>query len=641
MSNNSKCGSCGTPTEPTPAATAEFIPTVTQTTDDCGACAQTHTYEKDCSSSCPAPTEMPTPTCPTSDSSCCGRDLFAKTASVFTYPASGQSSQVKITNVKLTEGQPLSSEKYGVLYVFSILDEASGVYELENRGDTDESLVGKQVPCGTEFWTEASGLGSSSSSSSCTELTKDFRIPAVGLTAVAEVSSLAEFQVSSPAIIRLKANSAIAYRYTVISTSGVNQLELRNDGQGGPVGTFLSADQDTDGLNDWCVEALEGGSLCEQASDSSGLDYVLGCDGSVTPLKIEGTTDKHVLAWDQASGQWKLFLLPDVQACVNLLTCFQVVPQVGCKPTPAIVTTSDDQLLLDRATEALLSPNANPLVTVCGDDFQLDLGASSVGNIVLIPSFDPASAQSYDENCQICVPPDCCSQCDPQIEPPIDGYTFTGKFIGGSMELPTGIMAAAGNQEYKFRVVWDPASAQLLVNQYDSSTNAYIQSYNSAGAVFVPSTSADDLRLDIAEYCNDTPCPLLLTHGVDTTFDFLGLNADAEVSFNYHSLIEVFDCADLVTPLSATQHQIVQPIRGATRTSLSSTGEDRFWGVPTPANKSFSASSGESERSIAVLPGQCFRATAELTLLVYVDTTINNATFINFNSNIRVASQII
>ena len=656
MANNSKsgCSTCGTPVSEEAVATAEFMPTITQNVNSCGTCEQTVTHYPTCntcqkpSNSCGCETACPTSVMPTiippkSDCPEGSKDLFAEIGSTFTYPDSGQASQVTITNVKLTEGQPLSSEKYGTLYVFSILDEANGVYELENRGDTDPTLVGKQVPCGTHFWTGGSGSGTVINNLTCTELTKDFLIPAVGASNVAEVSSLADFQISAPAVIRLKSNSAVAYRYTVLNTIGTNQVELRNDGQGGPVGTYITADQDCDGVNDWCVEPLEGGSICEQAANSTGLPFLLGCDGGTIPLKLEGQTDKQVPAWDAAQGQWTPFLLPDVQACVNLVTCFQVAPWATCQPVPVFITTSDDQLLLDRAAEALLSPNADPLITICGDEFRIILAGSSVGNIQIVPTSSPAAVISYDENCQICVPADCCDQCNPQVEPPVQDYTFTGKFVGGSMILPSGILAPIGLQEYKFRIVWD--GAQLLTNQYNAGIpgSPYLTTYDGAGANLGSIPANDDLRLDVVQYCNEGSCPLLLTHGIDTTFDIIGMNDNLLVSLNYHTFMATYPCDNVVpgNEIRQTQHQIVRPFRGPTRTSLTSVGPDRDWGVPTPATKTFAGTSGESERSIEVFPQQCLVATAELTVLMYVDALVPNDLVINFNSNIRLLQEII
>lgn len=645
MSNKkSTCASCGDSISGS-IATGEFLPTLEQTVSKCGKCSKVHTYtpkNTSCISDCLSYNEMPTIVPPRATACGTRTDLFARVDKSFSYPAAGSAVEVQITNVALTEGQPLTSEKYGTLYVFAILDEKCGVYELENRGDTDVDLVGKQVPAGVEFWTGSGGTGSIPSSSSCTELTKDFRIPAVGLTGVAEVSSLAEFQANSPAIIRLKANTAIAYRFTVVSTIGTSQVELRNDGQGGPVGTYITADSDCDGSLDWCIEPLEGGSICEQASVATGLPFILGCDGGTGVLKIAGNTDKQVLAWDDEQDHFALFQIPDLAACVNLTSCFQVAPWAGCAAIPVYITTSDDQLLLDRAEAALLSGFADPRVTICGDDFSVDVEASSVGSIVILPTFNPVAVKMYDENCQVCVPPDCCFQCNPQVEPPVEDYTFSGKFVGGAPKLPAGILAVQGSNEYKFRIVTDPVLNALATNQYNSANNAYMQTYNTNGAVYVPSTPADSLVLDRVQYCNDGPCPLLITHGVDLTLDVLGMIANLEFSFNLRSLVTVYNCNDIDgTQIRPTQHQILFPFKGPTRTSTTSLGADRSWGVGTPATKTFSAQSGEAERSIEVYPGECFVAITELTLLVYVGTTVPNEIAIALNSNIRVRSQII
>lgn len=581
-----------------------------------------------------------TPTCPTAVP-----DLFARVESSFVFPDEGESVEVVIKNVKLTEQQVLTSEKYGTLTVFSILDHDNGVYDLINNGESENTdLVGKRVPCGTDYF-PAGGGSVIASSTNCTELTKDFRIPEVGLTAVAEVSSLAGFEPNGAAIIRLKSNSSIAYRYVVVSTSGTNSITLRNDGQGGAAGTWLTADADCDAVNDWCVEGLEDGSICDRAVESNGLPYILGCDGS-SVVKLTGTTDKQVPAWDAEQEKYTNFLIPDLQSCVDLAACFQVAPWAGCAPIPVYITTSDDQLLIDRATEALLSSNADPIVTICGDDFRLILGSSVVGSIVVIPTFNPVDVVSYDENCQVCVPVSCCDQCNPQVEPPVEDYTFTGKFVGGSLALPTDIFGIVG--EYKFKIVVRPDTQELVTVQYDSATNALIQVYDIAGNVVVPAGDPTLFSLDDVSYCNDGPCPLLLTHGLDTTLDMEGNTADMYNSFNYHSFVASYPC-DAVgvsgSEIQQTQHQIIMPYNGETVLSTTSLGPDENWGVPAPAgiSKSFQAVSGESERSISIFPGQCFYAAAELTMLTRVNVAPAPGGFviIKFNSNIRVLSELI
>lgn len=642
MSKDKKsCNSCSTPADKD-AAVGEFMPTVVQVSSDCNPRGdKTHEYvspscnkcEKPqgscvCSSKCENYQEMPLAKAKPSTSQVETQDLFAKVDASFTYPDVGHASVVKISNTNLAEGQSICSEKYGMLFVFAVLGD--GEYELENKGDNDPELVGKQVPCGTKF-APCGGVIQvvNSTTANCTELLSDFRIPANGQTNQAQISSIAGFSNGETAIIRSKSNSQIAYSYTITGTSGTNEVTLRNDGQGGTAGQWLSADGDCDGANDWCIEPGPDADICEKAIEVTCLHSIFGCtaDGQIAKITLDG--ENEVLSGNAACGGAKKKILDDTKTCVSLDSCFQVQPydSEDCDHGKYTFTTSDDQFVLDEAAAALISDVAEPIIEICGYEFCLKPTLSSVGALVVIPNFNPDAVIFFDEGCDVCIPTDCCVQCNPQVNSRvIPEYIAPGLPIGGSMRIPYTRLTLVGH--YFFKVVKVPTTGEIITLQYSPPGDTVLAAIDASGTTLdLANLPEDPAEYEYANtvYYNQSACPEVLWLEGDATADMLGLTASMKASFHLRTLMEVFACDELDTTaglLSATQAPIVVPFSG--ETCLSTATGDNGFSAPKPptVQKSLNAGTGFNRKGVGLSPSNCLRIRQSPFVEVFVEDPV-------------------
>lgn len=571
----------------------------------------------------------------------CNKDAFARIDKGFNYPAVGYTATVTITNVVLAEGQPISNPNFGTLIVNSATFSNCGEYELINLAASDNplTLVGKHVPCDTEFYlgVPSSTEESETATSGCNHLIADFHVPVIGGISPATVQSFVGFEIGKKVIIRNRVTPTTAYTYLLSDLSGTNSLLLQNTGQGGVPFDVLFADNPADGEFDWCVEPYSSQSLCEQSTPSVCITALIGCDQDGNLVKLAGANQNEAPVYDSTCGGYTNRILPSTTLCVSLDTCFQVTHLADtCDRQNVIVQTGDDQGFLEAALDVLLSTNAEPQVTICDYPFTLLLSLSSVGNIVLLPTFNPDETVFFGcENvCQICIPADCCAQCDPAVKYPIEAYFPPGHDQATSFAIPTSLLQVAG--EYKFSVVKSQDNATNILLLHDNVTDAVTHAYNGdTGAEIALGSLPGDTNeyyYERLDYCHNEPCPVDGQHETDMLLRFVNTEAGTNIATNFHTDLAVYPCDNLGVPgqeLSSSQHSILGNFIGPSVESAVAIGEDP-WGTTAPAGgiKPYDAISGYNKRTFALFYNTCMRVTSILRILIKITTLPTNGDFI-------------
>lgn len=571
----------------------------------------------------------------------CNKDAFARIDKGFNYPAIGYTSTVKITNIVLAEGQPISSPDFGTLVVNSAVDSDCGEYQMINLAASANpvTLIGMHVPCDTEFYlgTALDASDTESTFTGCNHLIADFHTPAVGLTSPASVESFVGFEVSKKVIIRNKITPTTAYTFLLQDTSGTNTLILKNEGQGGVPFSVLFADSDADEDYSWCVEPFSSQSICEQATPSTCITGIIGCDADGNLVKIEGTTANQALVWGPDCSGYSNQVIPKTTLCVTLDTCFQILHLADvCDRQEIVIQTGDDQALLDAALDVLLSDNANPQITICDYPFTLNLETSTVGNIVLLPTFNPDETVFFgcENDCQVCIPADCCVQCDPAVKYPIEDFFPPGFSDASGFAIPTALLQTPG--EFKFSVVKSQDNTTNILLFHDNVTDEVTNAYNGATGVEIPlgdlPGDTNDYFYQQLDYCHQEPCPVDGQHETDMLLWFTEVEEGTNIATNFHTDIGVYPCDDLGEEgqeLGTTQHSILGNFIGPSVQSAIAVGLDP-WGVTAQADqiKSYDAISGYNKRTFALFYNTCLRATSILRILINVTVAPTDDVFI-------------
>lgn len=510
---------------------------------------------------------MPLPKAPThnmvSDNS-----LFVTVVRDFIYPEPGFWAPVELMGASVADCQPLASKKYGELHVRYTTDkDGNEQVNLENKDVSGEfaDLVGRPVPCGTEFYPASSSISSTLSTSNCNELTADFHIPPVSSTSPAVVTSFQNFAIGEQAVIRNKLNPSIAYIYKVLSFSGTNKIILQNENQGGPIGDTLFADPDCDGTYAWCVESFDQQSIADQAIETQCVRYLLGIDENDNPVKIRGGVNNDTPVYDTDCGGYTNQVIENASGCRNLTSCFQL-PTYGDDPCdrPTIyIETSEDEFILSGLAEALLTETGYPVVKICDYEFIVDLADSSPGAIAIIPTFpNPDAVIKFDESCKVCIPEDCCTQCSPQIGYPIaelspnaPGGFGSGLNLGAGMTIPIAAMPAAG--DYRFTIVRSLDESTFHLFAHDPVTGSVTAAYDPTGAPIDLNTLDGDVNTDYyyynASYCNGEKCPVSAEIKDGVTSAIRQMQDGFCLNLNHYGLIELSSCLFDAVP-RATQY---------------------------------------------------------------------------------------
>lgn len=552
------------------------------------------------------------------------REAFARIDETFVFPDLTKSAQVRISNVKLCDGQVISHPDYGSLRVYKIPGCDPCTY-LATNIRTEES-EGDLVPCGTEF-----GLGSNEFSEDeeedtlgCNHLIEDFTVPAVSGTASAKVERVANFVVGDKVVIRDKINPNTTYIFTLSDLTTPDTLLLENTGQGGTVGAVYSA---ADSI--YCVEPLNTLGACSQAISTECITSLLGCDADGNLSKITAEHQNEVLVWDEDCDGFTPKKIPKVIKCVTLKSCFQVAPVDDICDQPVVtIETDDDQGLLDEATRVLLSPNAEPQISICDYPFSLNLLDSAVGAIKITPIFNPYEVVEFcDLNCPVCIPEDCCFQCNPQVGYPDSRFFPPGLNDATTVAIPTNLLQSAG--EYKFSIVKSSDGTTNILLYHNPTSNAVEHAYNGVDGAEI---DLETLPGDTNDYfyhketlCNQaTACPVDGRYKEDILARIFTMPPKMQAVLNYHSLLEVFRCdeiGDEGLQLTETSFSILANFTGPTHVVTVADGLDP-WGTPAPVPdgaKTYDSFSGYNERSVSIFYPTCLVVTTVPRLLIRVD----------------------
>lgn len=627
-------------------------PTVTQECSPCGA-SQTHSYKQSCAPGVSTTKalvsgsrnymEFPVPV-PSTSKSVLIRDSYAENALEFVYPAVGKGSIARISNVKLAEGQFLFHPYYGALYVNQVVDECEGLYDLKNLATStlNADVVGMTVPCGTKFalGVLGEGAGTAAIGGDCNSLTADFHIPAVNATSPAKVESFVGFKLGAQVLLRNKYSPGEAYTYTLNSFSGIDTLVLKNTGEGGTPGDVLNA-YDSENVQIWCVESLSDVPLSEQAVSTTCIHELFGFDEDGNLQKIRGSLKDEALVYDPSCEGFVRKVIPGTVQCSILTTSFQVVPLENvCTRSPSFITTTNDSLVINAATQSLLTTNAEPIIFICDYPFSIDLANSVIGQLKVLPLFNPDSTVQFTANCSVCIPEDCCTQCSPQVFYPqvtlFPAQPATANFPPGynqaaAWAIPTALLQSEG--EFRFSVVKNEAGNANLLLSHPSNSFGVQGAYSEAGAsVQIPAT-ADSLVYQQADYCHVTEaCPVVLEYKEDIRVEGLNLPAGVTVFVTYETTLTSYLCNQVGNSsgaLSNAQSIIMRSFVGPSKQSQVVTGADPWMGAGLQGElKSYQKSEGTKVREMTLFYPNCLRVKTRVLIMVLVEEVPDTGDFI-------------
>ena len=559
------------------------------------------------------------------------KDVFVRIKEVFSFPKVGARARTRIENVVLAAGQPISHEEYGTLIAYPVAGQPN-VYDLENASDLQNGLdvIGKPVICGKEFYlgfAKEPNPAVEVETLNCNPLLADFTVPDIDATADATVQSFLGLHTGDRVLIRNRVDPNRVYTFLVVGSSGEGVLTLKNEGEGGTVGAVLAADADGDGENDWCVESLDETSPCKAAATTLCIAHLLGCDENGNSRKFSADGENEVPAWSKECGGFVARVVPKLTTCVLLDSCFQIAPVTEiCNRTHTTITTKDDAKLLESAAAALLSDNANPLITICDYVFSLDLANSEVGAIQVTPVFNPEEIVNFDKNCKVCIPEDCCFQCNPQVKYPVEDYFPPGLNKAGTLVIPATFITDFG--EYKLSIATNPANGALITLLHDNVTEEVTGAWTGAGDPIDLETLTGDIEdymYNTFDFCqNESTCPVDAQYEEDINARFYNLVLGEQISFNYHSQFDVFNCYEVGSPgeeLTSTQYGIMGHFKGPTRVSEIAFGNSLFGQVaPEPDGfKPYDAISNYKKRTFTLFYPTCVRVMTHCTILLAVD----------------------
>lgn len=629
-------------------------------------CAKTHTYKpihtnQGSYNTCCEPKQhgyVPLPLAPCNTPSAV--TLFAQTDNEFNFPEVGFTADVTLPGVRLAIGQPLTNDEYGTLHVAMVVDECRGEYKLENRAESnnDADKIGKPVFCGTKFFLSGPTTIVSGSTSSCNSLTADFHIPSVGQQSPATVESFDGFAVGFNAIIRNKLTPTIAYTYEVASFSGTNKVILENIGaESGTPGETLKALDCDECL--WCVEAVDPATICEQAVETQIIYSILGCDEEGNIVKIRGANENEALLFDDSNPEdtgYTNKIVDQTSICRQLASCIQIpiydTEVDPCSVPSFFIETTDDAFILAELADVLLTETGDPIVEICGYPFRVDLSESAVGAIKIIPTFNnPSEVIKLDESCSVCVPEDCCAQCNPQVNFPIaelspnaPGGFGSGLTLGYGMTIPQAAVPGAG--EYRFTVVQDLAQTTYYTFAHDLVTGNVTAAYDPAGTVVPLGGLPGDVDTDYAyyqlEYVNLEKCPVRAYIEEDVLATIQAMQDGFCANVNHYGLILTSNCLNPATPDRSAQYSNTMffdtPIKVAASANQNE-GEAWITDVPTILQP-YNTQSRYNRRSFQLEVGDQLSVKITPFYLISADAAATQDIEIRSTSTILLASEV-
>lgn len=580
--------------------------------------------------------EFPVPV-PVSTKNRLARDSYAQIAFPFAFPKLGEGEIVKIDNLKLAEGQFLFHPYYGSLYINQVVDECEGLYDLKNLGTTNqnETSQGQTVPCATRF---ALGILASetglavSGFGPCNSLTSDFHIPVSQSTSPAKVESFSGFALGGKVLLRNRHNPGLAYTYTLVNFSGIDTLILKNVGEGGTAGDVITA-KDPEGTFSWCIESLVDIPLSEQAVSTNCISSLFGFAKDGGLQKIKGLIDNEALLYDTACAGFVRKVIPRTTKCAILTTPFQVVPLPNiCTRAFSIISTTDDAVVLKALNDSVLSPNAEPIVYICNRPFSVNLAVSIVGSIRVLPLFNPTSTETFNTECSVCIPEDCCAQCAPQVfypaltlfpvQPPSANFP-PGYNNVVSWAIPKSLLTSA--TEYRFSVVKNSAGNANLLFRHPTVTTGVSAAYSENGTSTQVPNDADNLVFQQADYCHfNEACPVVMEYKEDIVLDMFNLPPGVIVTATYFTELVSYPCNQVGfagAALSAARIIMVRKFSGPSNQSVIFNGPDQWLGIQLPGTvKTYEKTEGTKVREMTLFYPNCLRIKTRVLLSVLVTT---------------------
>lgn len=301
-------------------------------------------------------------------------------------PASNDCVQLHLKDViNILPNAILYNKSVGYLHVSSY-DSISGYVLACNKGEDDNVLAGTTFPSCMSFQIGVPAICDCNSNYSGSCLAADLISPDVNGTTNIVVNTVTGLFVGDVISI-----AGYMYRITVIIDA--NNITIKNEGFGAPVGTVIKNDPECTGKT--CtvkITVVSSDDPCLKNSVNSG--NLLVCN-SGTRTTIEGTADSQLLLWDNTDETWKLKTVHLTDVC----------------------TYNTVEVTLDpNVTVYLFQVNSTTGFTV-GDDVYVGDLAFAVSTIVSSTSMrltiatSPTATSVLPVGTSICyVGTDCCNQ---------------------------------------------------------------------------------------------------------------------------------------------------------------------------------------------------------------------------------------
>lgn len=545
---------------------------------------------------------------------------FAKIVGEFTMPACGEDAPATINNVQLSVGAAIKNDAYGVLYVVS---RTGNSYRLENRCDScNITQPGEMIPSCTEFSIGISqcSVNSQNGSSSDIFLCKDFFIPEVGQTSNAQVTRFGDIVTGGQILLR---KGSLSYTYTVIAKVGTDTLTLRNDGDGGTPGDWICADEDNDGIKDVVIDSLGTGNVCEDGSIESVADGLVVCKDGTQAL-LQGNQTGDIPSWNETTQQYEHVQVEQTKRCFVLDTCFQIAPPANpCDEISAFITTQDFTNFVSAAMEALISDVSGTIIEICDTQFVIDWSQSTATEVKILPVETPTAVVKFDTSCLVCIPADCCVQCDPEGRYPLSNPVEPNapeQIDAISAAIPYTALQTPGH--YNLCAIRDAAGTSNIMLVLDDMGNA-TSAYNESGTSISVPANPDELFYRSFTVCNESPCSAIANYEEDMNLDFIGLLDGMEISVQYSTLLEVYPCSDTSTGLIRQIPLVLaKSFRGPGNVYFLPTDIDT-WEVPiVPGGGliSYITESASGRRKQLVSREQCVRVKTRIKMFLNVIT---------------------
>lgn len=310
----------------------------------CPSCGSSHGCGCHPTNLTPLPEPPPCPVCPGGgtdggaggsetpvDTAACAGNFKWCVDSPFNWPAVDGGALVTLQGPcanKLFPGAVLYNKLLGVLHVVLVVDDTH--VQAQNLGEAGQTLIpGEQVIAGTCFGVGVPLDGSIVGNRVGPYLASDFVVPAACSPGDTQT------ELGAPCCVAIKLTtvdglstgdriSIKGYQYRLAIITDAETVTICNEGSGGPQGTLIKADEDTDGLPDYPVVKIDGNSPCTAVQVVEGKLMVCGAGGVQTTL--QGQFSGQIPQWDHSRQLWVLVAAGVLPKCVALTSDFTTDP---------------------------------------------------------------------------------------------------------------------------------------------------------------------------------------------------------------------------------------------------------------------------------------------------------------------------